>query len=94
MAKELVNDSALQRIYQGVLEEDENGVEIEVKMQATKEFRAKLNDLVFDIISMSVTHARRLGHQMLIETDLPTLVEAPECPSAPEDEPTENAATS
>jgi len=93
MAKELVNDSALQRLYQGVLEEDENGVEIEIKMQATKEFRAKLNDLVFEAISFSINHARRAGHQMLVPEDLPMLIEAVECKSASEEEPAEDAAT-
>jgi phosphatidylserine/phosphatidylglycerophosphate/cardiolipin synthase-like enzyme len=93
MAKELVNDSALQRIYQSVLEENENGVEVEIKMQATKEFRAKLNDLVFEAISFSINHARRAGHQMLVVEDLPMLVEATECTSAQEDEATEDAAS-
>jgi hypothetical protein len=93
MAKELVNDSALQRLYQSVLEENENGVEVEIKMQATKEFRAKLNDLVFEAISFSISHARRAGHQMLTIEDLPMLVEATECTSALEDDPTEDAAT-
>jgi len=92
MAKELVNDSALQRLYQNILEEDENGVEIEIKMQATKEYKAQLNELVFEAVSLSISHARQAGHQMLTVEDLPALLGAPECTSAPENESTEDPA--
>jgi len=94
MAKDLINDSALQRIYQSVLEENENGIEIEIKMQATKEFRAALNDLVFEAISFSINHARQARHQMLVVEDLPMLMEASECTPAQENEPTEDRADS
>jgi len=78
MAKELINDSALIRIYQTVLEENELGVESEIKMQATGEFKRKLNDFVFEAISACIQHARAEGRNTLTPEDIPIAVTHPD----------------
>ena len=85
MAKELVNDSALIRVYQNVLEENELGVETEVKMQATGEFKSKLNDFVFEVISSCIQHARAAERFTLMPEDVPTAMCHPS-PEEPEEE--------
>jgi histone H3/H4 len=82
MAKELINDSALTRLYQNVLEEDAVGNEVELKMQATKEFKVALNEFAFQAISACISHARAAKRLTLHPRDIPTLVEAPPDPEA------------
>jgi histone H3/H4 len=82
MAKELINDSALIRLYQDVLEEDPEGNEVVRKMQATKEFKRRLNDFAFEIVSSCIQHARAANRLTLNSRDIPPLGEYPEDPEA------------
>ena len=66
-----INLNAVKRVYQSVLTEDEEGEEIEIKMQGTPEFKEKLNDFVFEAISACVTRALEDGRRTLWPEDVP-----------------------
>lgn len=73
----LLKMNQLQGVYQNMTELDADGVEVELKMQASKEFKTKFNELVFNLLIDCVNNARKEGRKMLVEGDVPSLQEVP-----------------
>lgn len=71
MAKEIINESALNRLYQNVIEDDGEGNETPIKMQATGKFKQALNEFVEKLVVESITHARANQRVILVPNDIP-----------------------
>lgn len=68
----IINLNALKRVYQNVVDEDEDGDEVSVYMQATPEFRERLNEQVFEMVASAISTARLNGRNTLWVDDLPS----------------------
>lgn len=69
----LLKMNQLQNVYQNLTEFDGDGVEVPLKMQASKEFKAKFNELVFTLLLDCINNARKEGRKTMSEDDVPTL---------------------
>lgn len=87
----LLNSSALQRIYQNVdVDEvdEETGEPIVLRFRASKEFREKVNGVVYTLLAMSIQNAAEDGRTTICAEDLPEIAEyklgsAGSCSSGP-----------
>lgn len=70
----LLNYSAYQRVYQQA-EVIEDGAYVEVKLQATRQFKDKLNKLIYDALQDCIEHCLNDGRRTLDDCDVPTLIE-------------------
>lgn len=71
--KMLIKLNQLQSAYQNLTEEDEDGNIVQLKMQATKEFKLRFNEFVHSILLDCVNSARDDGRKMMLPEDVPTL---------------------
>lgn len=75
----LLNSSALQRIYQNVVvdgEADEDtGEAVILRLRASKEFRDKLNGVVYALVAKSIQNAAEIGRTTIWAEDLPDIME-------------------
>lgn len=73
----LLKMTPVQRVYQEVeVEDDEGNVDI-VKMQATKEFKDRFNGLVWSLLSRCIDRASKDDRRTLWPEDVPTVEEVP-----------------
>jgi hypothetical protein len=70
--------SRFQGVYQNLEEQDEEGNIIPLKMQASKEFKTKFNELVYNLLIDCVDSARREGRKMMVPEDVPNLQDVPD----------------
>lgn len=67
----LIKMNRLQEQYKNMQEEDEDGNIVPLKMQATKEFKAKFNLYVHSLLYDCVSKARQSGRKILQPEDVP-----------------------
>jgi hypothetical protein len=70
--------SRFQGVYQNLEEEDEDGSIVPLKMQASKEFKERFNELVHSLLLDCVHSARSEGRKMMVPEDVPSLQDVPE----------------
>lgn len=74
----VLNMNAVQRVYQNVVvddEVDEDDNEVVLKMQATKDFKKKLNAVAHRLLTISIQRAVEDGRNTIWVEDLPEIQE-------------------
>lgn len=65
--------SRFQGVYQNLEEQDEDGNLVPLKMQASKEFKERFNELAYKLLLDCVNNARVQGRKMMVPEDVPDL---------------------
>lgn len=71
----VLNLNGIQRVYQSVEEEDDDGEVQLLKLRASKEFKDLLNGLTYSLLADSISNAVEAGRTTIWAEDLPTIQE-------------------